>query len=82
MTHGIRAVTSSACRNIGIGNSVLKDFFPRGYEFLWSTPEGFGIESPKIRGKSRYHRRTEGMRHVQHDIIRPPALNKGLQLIL
>lgn len=34
-----------------------------------------------MRGQTRQHRRTENMRHVEHHGIRPPAIDKGLQLI-
>ena len=81
MTQAIGPMTGRACRNVGVGNSILKDLFSLGYEFPRSAPERSGIESPKVRGKRRYHRGTEDMRHVQHDVIRAPALNKGLQLI-
>jgi hypothetical protein len=52
---GLGTVTGSACRNVGSGNSLLIDCLSPARKFLWSAPEWRGIESPKIRGKSRYH---------------------------
>jgi hypothetical protein len=78
---GIRAVASSARCNVGVGHSIFEDFLSRGHELLWSAPDRRGIETPEIRGKSRYHRRAQGMRHVEHDIICPPMLDEGPQLV-
>jgi hypothetical protein len=36
----------------------------------------------KIRGESLQHCRTENVRHVEHDRVLPPALDKGIQLVL
>src|SRR5208282_1702576 len=47
----VRAVTGRARRDIGAGNSVIKDFFSGGDELLWSAAERWGIEIVKIRGK-------------------------------
>jgi hypothetical protein len=63
---GVRAVTGSTRGNIGVRNSVLKDFPARGQESLWTTRQGFWIESPKIRGESRYHRGAQAARDVEH----------------
>ena len=76
-TRSIGSVTGGACRNIGVRDAVLKDLLSRGHEFLWSVPEWFGIESPKIRGKSRFHIWGQDTRHVEHDIVLPSVLNKS-----
>src|SRR5262249_30203476 len=81
-TRSLRAVTGRACRNIVVGHAVLKDLFSRSHEFPWSVPKRSGIESSKIPGESRHHRRTQDTRHLIHDVIRAPVLNKGSQLIL
>ena len=78
MTGSLRAVAGRARSNIGVGNSVIENVFACGHQFLWSAPERFRIEFLKTRGNGRYHRRLQDMSHVEHDIVRPPALDKGL----
>src|ERR1700719_2680040 len=34
---GFRPVTGGAWRDLGAGNAVFIDFFPRSHEFFWST---------------------------------------------
>src|SRR5271157_639902 len=60
------AVTRSARRNIGIGDSFFEDLFSRGHEVLLAAAEGFRIELVKIRGERRLHLRAQNMRYVEH----------------
>ena len=78
MAGSFRAMAGSARRYIGVRNSVLENVFTCGHKFLWTAPKRFGIEILKTRGNGRYHCRLQDMRHVEHDIVRPPALDKGL----
>src|ERR1700674_396992 len=82
VTFSLWTVTGRAWRNIGPGDSLFKDFLSRRHEFPWSTPERFRIEIPEMRGKTRYHRRAQDMRHAEHEFILPSAINKRPQLIL
>src|SRR5215831_4142636 len=82
LTRSLRAVTGSACRHIVVGHAVLKDLFSRTHEFPGSVRKRLGIESSKIPGESRHHCRIQDARHMIHDVIRAPVLNKGSQLIL
>src|SRR5208282_70026 len=51
------AVTCGACRDIGVGYSVLKDSLSGAHEVPRSAAERSRVESPKIRRKSRDCRR-------------------------
>ena len=77
----VGTVTGSAGRNIGGGNSLFIDFLSRRYEILWRAAERFWIKFVKIRDKGLLHCRGQNVSHVKHDVVRPPALSKGLQLI-
>src|SRR5258708_1021400 len=79
---GILPVTGSAWRNLSTGNAFFIDFLPRGHQFLWSSPQRFGVEVPEIRGQGLEHWRAQNMRHVKHDGVGSPTLDKRLQLIL
>ena len=81
VTLRLRTMTESARRNSGVGNSLFVDFFPGSFEFLWCPSNGFRIERPEMLGKSSLHRRTEELRHIAHDGMHAPVLNKGSQLI-
>ena len=78
---GLRTVTDSAGRHTCIWGSLFVDFFPGACEFLWRTPNGLRIEPPEMFGESPLHRRTKELRHVAHDRMHAPVLNKGPELI-
>ena len=73
----LRTVTESAGRNTCIWGALLVDFFPGAREFLWCTANGLRIEHPETFGESPLHRRTKELRHIAHDGMHAPVLNKG-----
>ena len=72
-----RSVTGGAWRDIGIGNSLFKDFLSRRPRVLRRASERLWIEFVKIGCESRYHRRAQDMPDIEHDIVRPLVLDKA-----
>src|ERR1700730_1045745 len=79
---GRGTVTGRACRDIGVGNAVLKNLLSERDELRRRATDGFWIKSPEIRRQSRDHPRTQGVRHIEHDIVGAAVLDKGAELIL
>ena len=75
-------MTGSARRNVPSGTPSSKIFFPAATRFFGAPPRGLGLKCLKFVARALTHCRAQIMRHVKHDIVRSPVLNKSPQLIL
>src|SRR6516225_11694602 len=79
---GVRAVAGRTRGNIGLRDSLLKDFLPRGDEISRATSHGGRVETFEMRGHGRSRLRAEAMhpRHVNENVSVAAAFGEIPQL--
>jgi hypothetical protein len=75
-------MTGSACRNVPFWDPIFEDLLSCLDELSWGPANRSGVKVFEFCGKRLNHLGAENMRDAKHNIICPPALDEGLQLIL